>query len=188
MALAIHIVAVGRIKGSSRYLQAGIDEFTKRLKPYASVQFHEIPEETVTPTRTDPQIQEAEAERILSKLDSLSRSDADTGLIALTEVGARVSSEQLAMVLFPDAFVSGGPASVSASGLNPPNRGILPTRLSTMILVIGGPLGLSPAVLQRCHWVLSLSPMTFPHQLVRLVVLEQLYRAFRISRNEPYHK
>jgi len=188
MALVIHLVAVGRIKGSSGYLQGGIDEYIKRLKPYARVQFHEIPEETVTPTRTNHQIQEAEAARILSKLDSLTRSEIDTGLIALTEDGARVSSEQLARVLFPDSFVPGGPAGVAAAGTNPPNRGILPTRLSTMILVIGGPLGLSPAVLQRCHWVLSLSPMTFPHQLVRLVVLEQLYRAFRISRNEPYHK
>ncbi len=188
MSLSIHIVAVGRVKGSSVYLQDGVDAFTKRLKPYASVAFHEISEETITPTRTDLQIQEAEAQRILSKLDSLEKSHSDTALIALSEGGVLLSSHQLAQVLFPDAFVPGGPAGVSCRGTNPPNRGILPSRLSTMILVIGGPLGLSPVVLQRCHWVLSLSPMTFPHQLVRLLVLEQVYRAFRIARGEPYHK
>jgi 23S rRNA (pseudouridine1915-N3)-methyltransferase len=168
----IHIIAVGKVKGASaKYLQPGIDAFLDRLQPYASLSIVEVAEETVSPTRTREQILEREADRLLPHFDRAAYR------VVLSEHGSLLSSEQFAEALSKRCFsgnpLSGGPSN-PASG---------PT-----IFVIGGPLGLSPKVVRAADWVVSLSPMTFPHQMVRLLILEQLYRAFRIQRNEPYHK
>ena len=71
---------------------------------------------------------------------------------------------------------------------NQPNGGIAEGGSTPIIFIVGGASGLSQEVLNRSRAVLSLSPMTFPHQMVRLILVEQLYRAFKIHRNEPYHK
>lgn len=169
---SFQIVAVGKIKGASGYLQAGIDEFLKRLKPYARVGFTEVSEETPTPTVTKEQVLEREGERLLAHVKPGQK------LLVLSEHGDRVSSKAFSQRLF--GGVSGG--------ANQPNGGTPPLAQDPIIVVVGGPLGLSPGVLERADWIVSLSPMTFPHQLVRLIFLEQVYRALKIFKKEPYHK
>ena len=167
-----NLVAVGRIKGASAYLDAGIAEYLKRLKPHMHVTITDVAEELETPSVTREQVMTREAERILACLKPGAR------MIALSERGERVDSQTLSQRLF----------GVSWTGVNPPNGGMLSMASEPIIVVVGGPLGLSPKVLERADWVVSLSPMTFPHQMVRLIFLEQLYRALKIFRNEPYHK
>ena len=169
---AFHIVAVGKIKGSASYLQAGIDEYTKRLKPFAKVSFTEVPEENPTPTVTPQQVLEREGERLLAHCKPRSR------VLVLSEHGEQVGSKALSQRLF----------GVSRGDTNPPNGGTAPLAQEPIIVVIGGPSGLSPRVLERADWVLSLSPLTFPHQMVRVILLEQIYRALKIFANQPYHK
>ncbi len=168
--MQIQIVAVGKIKGASRYLQTGIDEYIKRLKPYADVVIKEVAEETAAPTRTEQQVLAAEGQRLLAHL-------AKGGYgIALSEWGESLTSEAFSREFFKRAMG------------NQPNGGTPPGGANPMIFIIGGANGLAPELLKQCPWQVSLSPMTFPHQMVRLVLLEQLYRAFKIFRNEPYHK
>ncbi len=96
--------------------------------------------------------------------------------IALSERGEQLTSEQFSKAFF------------DRLGANPSNGGMTTPVSGPIIFIVGGPLGLSSSVLEQCHWTVSLSRMTFPHPLVRLILLEQLYRAFKIRRNEPYHK
>jgi 23S rRNA (pseudouridine1915-N3)-methyltransferase len=96
--------------------------------------------------------------------------------IALSERGEQLTSEQFSTVFF------------ERLGADPSNGGIPIMEGTPIIFIVGGPLGLSSTVLGQCHWTVSLSRMTFPHPMVRLILLEQLYRAFKIRRGEPYHK
>ena len=172
----VTLLTVGKIKGASGYLEAGIAEFQKRLKPHMRLTIAETVEEPETATVTREQVMDREATRLLAYIKPENR------VIALSERGDRVSSEQLSMRLFGPSRAGLGASS------NPPNGGTAPLASDPIIVVVGGPVGLSPRVLERSDWVLSLSPMTFPHQMVRLIFLEQLYRALKIFRNEPYHK
>jgi 23S rRNA (pseudouridine1915-N3)-methyltransferase len=159
--LQIRIIAVGKIK--EKFLQDGIAEYEKRLRPYAKVQLVEIPEEKrpgVTSASTGSIALEKEGERILAALPE------DFSIIALDLHGSGWSSEKLA-------------ASIGEWELSGQNQ---------LAFVIGGDLGLSPAVLARSRLCLSLSPMTFTHPVARFLLLEQIYRAFRILRGEPYHR
>ncbi|MCY8151203.1 MULTISPECIES: 23S rRNA (pseudouridine(1915)-N(3))-methyltransferase RlmH [Bacillus] len=157
----ISIVAIGKLK--EKYLKQGIDEYIKRLSAYAKVDIIELPDEKAPENLSDQDmkiVKDKEGERILSKISP------DAHVIALAIEGKMKSSEELADNM--DRLATYGKSKVT--------------------FVIGGSLGLSDAVLKRANEKLSFSRMTFPHQLMRLILLEQVYRAFRINRGEPYHK
>ncbi|MCZ0068028.1 23S rRNA (pseudouridine(1915)-N(3))-methyltransferase RlmH [Bacillus sonorensis] len=157
----ISIVAIGKLK--EKYLKQGIDEYIKRLSAYAKVDIIELPDEKAPENLSEQDmkiVKDKEGERILSKISP------DAHVIALAIEGKMKSSEELADNM--DRLATYGKNKVT--------------------FVIGGSLGLSDAVLKRADEKLSFSRMTFPHQLMRLILLEQVYRAFRINRGEPYHK
>jgi 23S rRNA (pseudouridine1915-N3)-methyltransferase len=157
----ISIVSVGKLK--EKYLKQGIDEYLKRLGPYAKVEVIEVPDEKAPETLSDSEmimVKDAEGERILSKIGQ------DVHVIAMAIEGKAISSEDLANNL--DKLATYGKSKVA--------------------FVIGGSLGLSEAVMKRANEKISFGKITYPHQLMKLVLVEQIYRAFRINRNEPYHK
>ncbi|GLI82970.1 ribosomal RNA large subunit methyltransferase H [Rossellomorea marisflavi] len=157
----ITIITVGKLK--EKYLKQGIAEYTKRLGSYAKIDIVELADEKAPEVLSDSEMQQVknkEGERILSKISP------DHHVIALAIQGKMKSSEELADTL--DKLATYGKSKVA--------------------FIIGGSLGLSDDVLKRADEKLSFSKMTFPHQLMRLVLVEQVYRAFRINRGEPYHK
>lgn len=157
----ITIVTIGKLK--EKYLIQGINEYLKRLTAYAKVDMIELADEKAPENLSESemeQVKQKEGERILSKISD------DTHVIALAIEGKMKSSEQLADDL--DNLATYGKSKIA--------------------FVIGGSLGLSKDVMKRANDTLSFSKMTFPHQLMRLILVEQVYRAFRIIRNEPYHK
>ena len=157
----ISIVTVGKLK--EKYLKQGIEEYLKRLGSYAKVEVIEVPDEKAPEELSDTemvQVKQKEGERILAKISP------DTYVIALAINGKLKSSEELADTL--DKLATYGKSKIA--------------------FVIGGSLGLSDEILKRADEQLSFSKMTFPHQLMRLILVEQVYRAFRINRGEPYHK
>jgi 23S rRNA (pseudouridine1915-N3)-methyltransferase len=161
MPVNISIVTVGKLK--EKYLKQGIEEYLKRLGSYAKVEIFEVPDEKAPEELSDTemvQVKQKEGERILSKIGQ------DTYVISLAINGKLKSSEELADSL--DKLATYGKSKIA--------------------FVIGGSLGLSDEVLKRADEQLSFSKMTFPHQLMRLILVEQIYRAFRINRGEPYHK
>ncbi|MDH5164100.1 23S rRNA (pseudouridine(1915)-N(3))-methyltransferase RlmH [Heyndrickxia oleronia] len=157
----ISIITVGKLK--EKYLKQGIDEYLKRLTAYAKVEIIEVPDEKAPEILSETemeQVKDKEGERILAKIHP------DTHAIALAIQGKMKTSEELADTI--DKLGTYGKSKIA--------------------FVIGGSLGLSKAVMDRSNESLSFSKMTFPHQLMRLVLVEQVYRAFRINRGEPYHK
>jgi 23S rRNA (pseudouridine1915-N3)-methyltransferase len=157
----ISIVTVGKLK--EKYLKLGIDEYLKRLSAYAKVEVIEVSDEKAPEELSETEmirVKEKEGERILAKIAP------DAHVIALAIEGKMRTSEDLADNL--DKLATYGKSKVA--------------------FVIGGSLGLSEEVLKRANETLSFSKMTFPHQLMRLILVEQVYRAFRINRGEPYHK
>lgn len=157
----ITIVSVGKLK--EKYLKQGIDEYKKRLNAYAKVSIIEVADEKAPETMSEAEMEEVkrkEGERILSNIA------ADAFVITLEIQGKMLGSEQLAKKL--DELATYGKSKV--------------------VFVIGGSLGISQDVQRRSDLALSFSKMTFPHQLMRLVLMEQVYRSFRINRGEPYHK
>ncbi|MGM0943296.1 MAG: 23S rRNA (pseudouridine(1915)-N(3))-methyltransferase RlmH [Bacillota bacterium] len=159
--MKITIVSVGKLK--EKYLKQGIDEYMKRLNAYAKVSIKEVADEKAPENMSEAEmleVKEREGERILSQLS------ADTYVITLEVNGRMLSSEQLAKKM--DELATYGKSKIA--------------------FVIGGSLGISKEVQKRSDLALSFSKMTFPHQLMRLVLLEQVYRGFRINRGEPYHK
>ncbi|PKR77404.1 23S rRNA (pseudouridine(1915)-N(3))-methyltransferase RlmH [Halalkalibacillus sediminis] len=157
----ITIISVGKLK--EKYLKQGIDEYLKRLKSYAKVKIEEIPDEQAPDHLSEADeeiIKNKEGEKILTKLST------DTYVITLEIEGKMLTSEKFAAKL--DELATYGKSKIA--------------------FVIGGSLGLSEEVKKRSDLVVSFSKMTYPHQLMRLILLEQVYRAFRINRGEPYHK
>ena len=157
----IDIVCVGKVK--ERYLRDAIDEYRKRLSRFAKVDVIEVADEKPPDHASDTinaQIKEKEGERILKHLRD------GAFVVALAIEGDQLTSEQLA-------------ARIAQWGLH---------GVSHLQFVIGGSLGLDPRVLRRANMPLSFSKMTFPHQLMRVILLEQIYRAFKINAHEPYHK
>jgi 23S rRNA (pseudouridine1915-N3)-methyltransferase len=158
--MRITIAAVGKIK--EKYLTAGIAEFIKRLTPFCRLEIVEVAEERMP---EDPSAAEKakvlarEGERLLKSVRPGSH------LIVLDVNGSQLSSEALAAKL--DALALSGASDIT--------------------FIIGGAFGLSLDVLAAAKERLSFSKMTFTHQMVRLLMVEQLYRAFKISRGEPYH-
>ena len=157
----ITIVTVGKLK--EKYLKMGIEEFSKRLGAYAKVNVVEVADEKAPESLSDADmeiVKKKEAERILAKIGS------DAYVIALAIEGKMKTSEELAADL--ESLMTYGRSKVA--------------------FVIGGSLGLHDSVIKRADELLSFSKMTFPHQMMKLILLEQVYRAFRIMKNEPYHK
>ena len=159
--MRITIVCVGKLK--EKYWKDAIAEYSKRLSRYHKLDIIELADEKTPETMSEAQEQEVkkkEGERILKSIKE------DAFVVALAIEGKSLNSEQLAEFMEKKA-VSG---------------------VSHMVFVIGGSLGLSKDVIQRADDALSFSKMTFPHQMMRVILLEQIYRAERINRGEPYHK
>ncbi len=159
--MRITLLTVGKIK--ERYLTDAIREYEKRLGRYCRLSIVETPDEK-TPEGAgealERKIKEKEGERLLARIRE------GDFVIALAIEGKMLSSEELA-------------AKMERLGVD---------GISHIVFVIGGSLGLSPDVLRRADFALSFSRMTFPHQLMRVILLEQIYRSFRINSGEPYHK
>ena len=159
--VSIHLICVGKLK--EKHFAAACGEYEKRLKPFCRLTVTELPEERLPEDPGQAQIDaalEKEAARIREKLPR------GGSLIALCVEGELLSSPQLARTL--ENWMVEGASSVA--------------------LVIGGSFGLHPSVKGQARLRLSMSPMTFPHHLARVMVLEQIYRAFQITAGTRYHK
>lgn len=155
------ILAVGKLK--EKYWKDGIAEYQKRLKPVFPVVIKEVNDRPVPENASDKDIQKAvekEGEDLLALIDD------DTFLVALDIWGKELSSEEFAAKMNEWSF----------SGYR------------KIAFVIGGSCGLSPQVLKRANFKQSFGRCTYPHQLMRLILTEQIYRTVKINRNEPYHK
>ncbi|NLM46035.1 MAG: 23S rRNA (pseudouridine(1915)-N(3))-methyltransferase RlmH [Firmicutes bacterium] len=155
------ILAVGKIK--EQYFQKAVDEYVKRLRPYARVAVREVKDEKTPDGGAAAEaaaVREKEAQRLEALLAP------QTYLIALDIQGRQFSSPELAALL--DRLATEGKSHIT--------------------FIVGGSLGLAPRLLEKADLKLSFSALTFPHQLFRVMLLEQLYRACKINRGEPYHK
>lgn len=158
--LNVNIICVGRLKES--YLRGAIEEYSKRMKPLCKLNIIELPEERVGENPSAAEIRktiDTESGRILQKL---SKSDY---VVAMCIEGRNLSSEELSQKIEEIQQIAG-----------------------TVDFIIGGSWGLSDALKARADFKLSMGKMTFPHQLFRVMLLEQIYRAFQISRGTKYHK
>lgn len=157
----ISVVSVGKIK--EKYMVAGIAEYSKRLSKYCKLKLIEVPDEKAPENLSEKDmdiVKKKEGERILSKIKE------NTYVVTLEIEGKQMTSEGFAKKI--DDLMTQG--------------------VSDITFVIGGSLGLSDEVMARSDFKLSFSKMTFPHQLMKMVLLEQVYRGWRIIRGEPYHK
>lgn len=159
--MKITVIAVGKIK--EKFYTDAIAEYSKRLSRYCRLEVIQVADEKTPDGASEAQerqIKEKEGSRILAQIKN------GAYVIALAVQGTMLSSEQLASKL----------NKLGVDGQ------------SQIVLIIGGSLGLSDEVLKRADYHLSFSPMTFPHQLMRVILLEQIYRSYRIISGEPYHK
>lgn len=159
--MKITVISVGKLK--EKYLKQAIDEYSKRLSRYCKLEMIEVPDEKAPETMSvseEEQVKSKEGEKILKMVKD------NAYVIALAIEGNMLTSEALA-------------DKVHALGVN---------GKSHIVFIIGGSLGLDKKVLDRANELLSFSKMTFPHQLMRVILLEQVYRSYRIMNNEPYHK
>lgn len=158
--LNVNLICVGSLK--ERFFSDAVNEYKKRLSRYCKFNIIELPEEKISDQETQSAIEKTlfkEGERILQKI---SKSDY---VIAMCIEGKQLSSEELSSKLSDISMTSG-----------------------TLDFVIGGSWGLSDDVKRRADFKLSVSKMTFPHQLFRVMLCEQIYRAFSITANAKYHK
>ncbi|MDD3569559.1 MAG: 23S rRNA (pseudouridine(1915)-N(3))-methyltransferase RlmH [Lachnospiraceae bacterium] len=159
--MKISVICVGRLK--EKYWTDAVAEYTKRLSKYVKLEITELPDEKAPESMSaaqEEQVKTKEGQRILKAIKE------DAFVITLEVQGKQISSEELAQLV--DTKATGG--------------------VSHIAFVIGGSLGLSDEVISRAGYHLSFSKMTFPHQMMRVVLLEQIYRAVKINKNEPYHK
>lgn len=159
--MRITLVTVGKIK--EKYLKDAISEYTKRLSKYCRLEIIEVADEKTPDHASEAEeimIREKEGERILKQIKE------DAYVITLEIQGRQLSSEELAEKI----------EKLGVQGK------------SHIVFVIGGSIGLGSEVLGRSDYALSFSKMTFPHQLMRVILLEQIYRSYRIIQREPYHK
>ena len=159
--LKITVLAVGKLK--ERYWRDAIGEYAKRLRSYCHLALKETPDEGFPEGLSiaeEDKIKAREWQRLVRQVSDGSY------VIALDVQGEQVSSKGLAARI--EKLALGGQSNIT--------------------FIIGGTLGLPGEALQRADWRLSFSKMTFPHQLMRVVLLEQIYRSFRILKNEPYHR
>ena len=157
----IKIIAVGKIK--EKYIKDGINEFYKRLSKYGKLEIIEVKDEKAPENLSGKEIEsikQREGERIIFKIPQ------NSFVIVLEINGEMMSSEELSKKM----------------------EGLMIDGVNDITFIIGGSLGLSKEVNDLSNFKLSFSKMTFPHQMMRLILLEQIYRGFRIMKNEPYHK
>ncbi len=157
----INIIAVGRIK--EKYIKEGIKEFEKRLSRYCKLRIIEVEDEKAPENLSEKDmdlIKEKEARKILPKIPQNSQ------IISLEIMGKQISSEDLSKNI----------EELMVMGIN------------DITFIIGGSLGLHREISKISNMKLSFSKMTFPHQLMRLILLQQVYRSFKKMKNEPYHK
>ncbi len=157
----ITIVCIGKLK--EKYWEAAVSEYSKRLGSYCSLQIDELKETRIS---DNPSQAEEEAVKIEEGRSILKRIKKDSYVITLEIKGNTVTSEELSSQI--DRLALQGKSNI--------------------YFIIGGSLGLSKEVSDRADYKLSFSKMTFPHQMMRVILLEQIYRAFKISKNENYHK
>lgn len=159
--MEIRILSVGKIK--EKYLTEGIKEYSKRLSRYCKLSFFQVPDEKTPDRASDAlqtQIKDTEGERLMKHIRE------QDYVIALAIEGEMLDSVELSKKI----------ERLGVEGK------------SSLAFVIGGSLGLSEVLLKRADMKLSFSKMTFPHQLMQMILLEQIYRGFRIMNHEPYHK
>ena len=159
--MKITIITVGKIK--EKYLKDAIAEYTKRLSKYCKLEIIEVADEKTPDNASEiveNQIRSKEAERILKHVKE------DAFVITLEINGKQLTSEELAKKI--DTLGIQGHSHIT--------------------FIIGGSIGLGAEVLSKSNFALSFSKMTFPHQLMRVILLEQIYRSYRIINGEPYHK
>lgn len=152
------ILVVGKLK--DRYLKEGIEDYLKRTQRYSPVELLRVKEEPKPDAASEARGKAREAERLLAQIRPT-----DT-VVAMTEEGRRFSSQQWSSTMME----------------------MLEDSRGRLVFVIGSGAGLAPEVKQRANLLLSLSPMTFPHQVALLLLMEQLYRAWTIAKREPYHR
>lgn len=163
--MKITILCAGKIK--EKYFEAGIAEYTKRLSRYTVIEIKQVQDEKTPDNASEAEeekIKQAEGERMLDFLKKTKGSDCY--VFALVIKGKEIDSVELSEKI----------SELTVSGK------------SHLVFIIGGSLGLSDEVIAESDYKLSFSKLTFPHQLMRLILLEQIYRAFRIKMGEPYHK
>ncbi len=156
--MIIKIIALGKLK--EKFLKDGIEEFQKRLTPYTSLEIIELQPVEIKDKHLISKALDEEAEKILAHIKPLSY------VITLEINGKMLSSEEFAQKI--DNLTKDG--------------------ITEVIFVIGSSYGLSPIISQRADFKISLSKMTFLHQFARLILIEQIYRAFKIIKGETYHK
>ena len=163
--MKITILCAGKIK--EKYFEAGIAEYTKRLSRYTVIEIKQVQDEKTPDNASEAEeekIKQAEGARMLDFLKKTKGSDCF--VFALVIKGKEIDSVELSEKI----------SELTVSGK------------SHLIFIIGGSLGLSDEVIAESDYKLSFSKLTFPHQLMRLILLEQIYRAYRIKMGEPYHK
>ena len=158
--MKFYVVCIGKLKDA--YLRDGVAEFVKRMRPYGGITITELNESKIGDKPSDAdrkQVVDEEGERLLKVVPK------NAYTVLLDVYGKTMSSEDLAKTV----------AKLEVDGV------------SDMAFIIGGAFGVSEVLRQSVNYKLSFSPMTFTHQMVRLLLVEQIYRASKINRNEPYH-
>ena len=158
--MRFYVDCIGKLKDA--YLRDGVAEFVKRMRPYGGITITELNESKIGDKPSDAdrkQVVDEEGERLLKAVPK------NAYTVLLDVYGKTMSSEDLAKTV----------AKLEVDGV------------SDMAFIIGGAFGVSEALRQSVNYKLSFSPMTFTHQMVRLLLVEQIYRASKINRNEPYH-
>lgn len=156
--MKIKIIALGKIK--EKFLKDGIDEFLKRLTPYTTIEIVELAPVEIKDENLTAKSLEQEAEKILANIKQ------NSYVITLEILGKQLSSEDFAHKI--EEITNWGTGE--------------------LVFIIGSSCGLSPRISQRADFKLSISKMTFLHQFARLLLIEQIYRAFKILKGETYHK
>lgn len=157
----IKIICIGKLK--EKYLLDGISEYTKRISKYSNVNIIELNDEPIPDNPSQKEIdiiKKKEADKIATSIDS------HDYVCALDLSGKQLTSEEFAEKV----------SDITVQGFN------------TICFLIGGSLGLDKELVTKSNMVMSFSKLTFPHQLFRMILLEQIYRAFKINNNETYHK
>lgn len=159
--MKIDIVCVGKLK--EKYLVQAIDEYSKRLSRYCKLNIIELADEKTPDNASEKeelQIKDKEGDKILAQIK-------DTAYVITLDLGGKMVTSEAFAQMISKCGIQGN---------------------SHLVFVIGGSLGLADKVLKRANGSLSFSKMTFPHQLFRVMLLEQIYRGYRIINGEPYHK
>ena len=158
--LHINILCIGKIK--EQYLREAINEYSKRLSKYCTLNIIELPDKKIpdkSNSSIENQIKNIESQNIISHIPK------DSYLVCLDLIGKQYSSEEFANKISEIQFIN-----------------------SSITFIIGGSLGFNDEIRKICNESICFSKMTFPHQLIRVFLLEQIYRTFKINNNETYHK